>query len=286
MSAPSNVRRALRRRFVRQLAVTSGAVASVIVFGAAAIPKTARLVYSTPQPLGNGTVRTYVTLDASNKPTSIGVALSEAALSGLPAEPKQGTPFGAMLTLPLPAQAKVSGLDHVELQWNPQGHEPEHVYTHPHFDFHFYSVTSKEVMAIMPDAPGFAEKAARVPDAKFAPAGYVAGHLLMKVSPAEATMPMMGLHWIDPKAGELNGQHFTATFIAGSYDGRFIFLEPMITKAFIESAKTAPSGVIALPVKQPTSFERPMYYPGQYSITWNAEANEYRVSLDGLVLKK
>ncbi|MEP6495442.1 MAG: hypothetical protein ABJF01_22335 [bacterium] len=65
----------------------------------------------------------------------------------------------------------MSGFDHVVLDWNPAGHEPEHVYTLPHFDFHFYSVSEAEQMKIMPDAPNFAAGAALLPDAQFAPVG-------------------------------------------------------------------------------------------------------------------
>jgi hypothetical protein len=105
----------------------------------------------------------------------------------------------------------------------------------------------------------------------------------MNVTPTAATVPMMGLHWIDPKTPELNGKPFTTTFIVGSWDGRFVFYEPMITKATIESVKSAPKFTIANPVNQPAAFERPGYHPTQYSISWDAAAKEYRISLDALV---
>ena len=37
----------------------------------------------------------------------------------------------------------------VQFDWNPKGHEPEGVYTLPHFDFHFYTVSDAAVMAII-----------------------------------------------------------------------------------------------------------------------------------------
>ena len=53
-----------------------------------------------------------------------------------------------MVTLSLPDQAKGYGFDHAELGWNPNGHEPPQLYGIPHFDVHFYMVTSATQMAI------------------------------------------------------------------------------------------------------------------------------------------
>src|SRR5262245_20845339 len=158
----STDRTALRRRFVRQLALTSAGAAFVAVSAGAACsddgpisPAKPRIVYSAAQSLGQGTARSYVTLDNANRPISVGVAFSENVMSGLPSTMIPGTPYGAMLTLPLPAEAAATGLKHVMVQWNPMGHEPDHVYTHPHFDFHFYSIAANDVMAIMPESPDY-----------------------------------------------------------------------------------------------------------------------------------
>jgi len=44
----------------------------------------------------------------------------------------------------------------------------------------------------------------------------------------------MGLHWLDIASPELNGAEFRYTLFYGSWDGRIIFDEPMITKALLE----------------------------------------------------
>jgi hypothetical protein len=245
-------------------------------------PLTARVVYGNAKSLGNGSARVFVTLDEHKKPASIGVAITESAMSGLPTTPVPPTPSAATLTLDLPKEAKGTGYDHVMLDWNPNGHEPDHVYTHPHFDFHFYTISEKEQMSIMPTSPDFDKRASRVPDAKFAPPGYVAAYTLMNASPPAATIPMMGLHWIDGAAHELHGQMFTTTFLWGSYDGKFIFIEPMITKAYIESAKAAPSNELVMPLGAPAKYQHPGYYPASYAVRYDAAAKEYRISLDGL----
>ena len=48
----------------------------------------------------------------------------------------------------------------------------------------------------------------------------------------------MGLHWLDIASPELNGAEFRYTLFYGSWDGRIIFDEPMITKALLESRET------------------------------------------------
>ena len=67
--------------------------------------------------------------------------------------------------------------------------------------------------------------------AAFAAAGYV-------YAPG-TEVPMMGGHWVDPKAPELNGQVFTKTFLYGSYNGKMIHFEPMITKHTWKPGRTS-----------------------------------------------
>ena len=50
-----------------------------------------------------------------------------------------------------------------------------------------------------------------------------------------AAEPAMGVHWIDSNAPELNGGEFTETWIHGTYDGKVIFYEPMLTYSFLKS---------------------------------------------------
>jgi len=57
----------------------------------------------------------------------------------------------------------------------------------------------------------------------------------------------------------------------------------MITKVHIESVKALAGNGVTSPIKLPSSYETPGYYPTQYTIQWNAAAKEYRIALDGLV---
>jgi len=87
---------------------------------------------------------------------------------------------------------------------------------------------------------------------------------------------------VSPRSAFLHGRSFTSTFLWGSYDGQFIFIEPMITKAYIESTKTIAGSAIVMPLKAPAKYQHSGYYPDRYSIAWDAKAKEYRIALDGL----
>lgn len=251
-------------------------------------PASPRVVYGVSQNIGGGTARTFVALDAAGKPSSVGVALTEAAMNNLPSTPNAPSPSALMLNLALPTDAPATGFDHVMLDWNPQGHEPDHVYTLPHFDFHFYQVDEATVMSIMPTDPQYAAKAAALPAAAFVPNGYVAASTLANITPGAAAVPMMGLHWLDVASPELQpppaGKTFTETFIYGSWNGKFIFLEPMITKAYLESLKNTAG--MSRNIGAPTQVAKAGYYPSKYSIAYDATAKEYRITLDQLTYKQ
>ncbi len=214
--------------------------------------------------LANGSGHTYVTLDGAGAPTELGVAFTEASLVGLA---NAHTEF----VFPLPAQASATAFKHAVINWMPMGHAPAMVYSVPHFDVHFYTISNAERMAIVLGDPGLDAKMARHPAPEFVPAGYAPG-----VGSAG-----MGLHWNDPSAPERSGAPFTTTFIYGSYDGALTFAEPMIAKSYLE---TKPSPVV-LPLKLPAKYSAPGYHPTSYTVGYDTSAKEYRIALSGLVLR-
>ena len=256
--------------------------------------------YGVPQRLGSGTVRTYVVLDAKNAgaPLEVGVALSEGALENLPAPVESSDPMANMhmFLLDLPAQ-NPTPYRFVQFDWNPKGHEPEGVYTLPHFDFHFYTVSRAVRESIMPSDPQFATKAASLPPAEYRPPFYVDGATAAQVPPAAATVPMMGLHWLDVRSPELQKltghpeawQPFTKTFLYGSWDGQYIFDEPMITRAYIAAKKAASDPAVRdeiVPVSTAQRYSPAGYYPSAYRIAWDAQAKEYRVGMTQLAWRQ
>lgn len=222
--------------------------------------------YGTPVKVGNGLARSYIILD-HGVPQELGIALSERALDGLPST----MPMSAFL-LPLPAQ-NPTPVKLVELDWNPMGHPPPHIYDVPHFDFHFYVIPLAERNAIVPSDPNYATEAANFPTGGFVPTGYVPP----PGTPADNAVPMMGLHWMDPTSPEFHGQPFTRTFIYGSWNGRFIFTEPMVTRDYL---LTHPDDLI--PVPTAAQHDPVGYYPTAYRVQWDAQAKEWHVAIAGL----
>ena len=247
--------------------------------------------YGTPQKVGNGTVRTYVVLDQKNggAPLEIGVAMSEDALQGLPAPvPGPGMNMN-MYILDVPAQ-NPTPYQFVQFDWNPAGHEPAGVYDQPHFDFHFYRVEKSVRDGIVPSDPQFATKAASYPGNEFRAPFYLDAATAAGAPAWAVTIPQMGLHWLDVRSPELQNltghpelyQTFTKTFIYGSWDGAFIFEEPMITRAYILAKHDATEAAVrdeVIPVSTPQNYTPAGYYPSAYRITWDAQAKEYRIAL-------
>lgn len=252
--------------------------------------------YGTSVKVGAGTARSYVTLDPkTGAPVEIGVALSERALEALPTTGAghHGQP-GEVHQYILEFPGKTVPFRFLELNWNPAGHEPDGVYQDvPHFDFHFYTISKAERDAIVPSNPEYAARANNLPTGDYVPAHNVPlGPPGMK--PEGFAVPLMGVHWSDLRSAELQKllgkpeafKPFTATFIHGSWDGKYIFWEPMITRAHILAKRTTTDPKVrdeVIPISVPAKYHVPGYYPDAYRITWDAQAKEYRVALTGMV---
>ena len=250
-------------------------------------PTEANRIDGVAKQVGKGTARTYILLDANNRPLELGVALTEGVMEGLPA--------------PAPIKHSADAVEHLDMHswildlpsrnptpykfvqfgWNPQGHEPPGVWDVPHFDFHFYTVGIDVRNSIVPSDPQFAEKAAKYPAKELVPQFYLDAATAAKRTPAEMTVPEMGTHWFDVRTPEVQAvagnpagyRPFTTTFIYGTWNGEFIFSEPMITRAFLLSK---PDTLIAVPH---AGFRNAGYYPDAYRITYDARAREYRIAL-------
>ncbi len=215
--------------------------------------------------VGAGFARTEIVVGRNGKPSSIAVVFTRNALNGLPTEP------GSEYVLALPSGAPATIFDHIGINWQPQGHPPPMVYTIPHFDVHFYMISLQERGAISPADPEFAAKAVREPPAGGSPAGY---------SGDPFAVPNMGTHWADRNSHEFHGQTFTNTLIYGFYDGEMIFVEPMMTKAFLESLPDE-SKTIPVPTAVPTSGD----YPTLYRAYYDEAADEFRLELGEFVAR-
>lgn len=217
--------------------------------------------------VGNGTARLVVETDASGKPTSIGISMTADALEGLPTELNKASAEGSWdYELPMP-EGVTTGYSEVVIDWNPHGHPPPHVYTVPHFDFHFYMIPPAQIKAIKFTGPK--DPAIQVSDKGLVPTDY-------QVIP-DTAVNEMGVHAIDMTAPEFHGKPFTATFIYGYDKGNLIFLEPMITRAFLQ---TDPD--VTMPVKTPEHYSSPGFYPTNYSVKYDSSSKRYMIEFGGL----
>ena len=251
--------------------------------------------------VGNGIARTYIVLDEKDgrTPVELGVAMTEGAMEGLPAKDPHAAHKAAasahehldnhpyLLSLP---ERGVAPYKFVELDWNPGGHEPPGIYDQPHFDFHFYTISPEERAAIVPTDPDFQKKADMLPAEAQRPQFYAMAAPPGAPAPA---VPLMGVHWVDMRSPELQGmlgkpelyKPFTTTFIYGSWEGRFTFVEPMITRTHIMAKKTAIDPAVrneVIPVPMAKEYSPAGYYPAAYRITWDSKAKEYRVAVTQL----
>jgi hypothetical protein len=241
------------------------AAGSALACSASTSPDLSGTSVGAPTVMGSGSVHSYLTTGRDGTPTELGVALTEGALVGLPAAITE-------FVIALPAQATATPYTHAVINWQPTGHPPMGMYMVPHFDVHFYSITQSERDAMTPADPQYATKLLRLPAGALAPTGYSADVM---------GIPRMGLHWGDPTSPEYSGQAFTSTFIYGSYDGKLIFAEPMLSKAYLESKPAAD----VKPVKQPGQYALSGYQPTSFTVSFDAVRKEYRIALTGLVLR-
>ncbi|MGZ3769683.1 MAG: DUF5602 domain-containing protein [Bdellovibrio sp.] len=234
---------------------------SLIIFGFKA---QAFKVYGDSVSFGQGKARVFADIDKHGIPQSIGFAVSEKALEGLP---DHDIP---QIVLRLPSILQISPYDHMTIQWNAHGHVPEHIYNVPHFDFHFYFIPQSVREAITCSGPDTAV-CKKQPPADEIPAYYL---------PTPDGFPMMGWHFYDPRSPEFNGKPFTVTFIYGFYNGHMTFLEPMMTRDFLMKKESFSNDIPAPQVWPSTG-----YYPKTYSVQYDSQRKVFFITLTNLEFK-
>jgi hypothetical protein len=248
--------RTLRR--VGSALLMAGVVGSSLACSDSTTPDKSGTHFGPTTPMAGGSGRAYVRLDGAGAPVELGLALTEGSLTGFPAA-------HAEYVFAFPVQAALTPYKHAVIDWEPTGHPPAGVYTVPHLDVHFYTITQAQRDAILIDDPQVAAKIALRPTADYLPTGYVLGMATSR----------MGQHWRDPSGSEFNGQPFTRTVIYGTYDGAVNFLEPMLSKSYLE---TKPTNAVT-PLKLPAKFATQGLQATAYLVHWDATAREYRVAL-------
>lgn len=249
-----------------------------------------KVIFGDKKNIGNGTVRTWLKVDKSNgKPLSLGVSLSESALTGLPGEsdPAQAGSLKLQLMdgsvnhtyeyeLMFPKEAEDTAYTHMGFNWNPVGHGPE-VFEKAHFDVHFYMGTPEYRHKIVFDVKKVEDKlqvetSNLVPPKQFLPINY-------ELAPNTAE-PRMGSHYADMTSEQLIPGKFENIFLFGVHNGLVLFWEPMIT---LEHLKTKPSYTREL--NQPAAYPVSGFYPMATSLIYDEKNKEFDISLDNLVFR-
>jgi hypothetical protein len=239
----------------------------------------------------------FVELGSKGQPRAVGIALTEAALSGLATRMNttsrcfdknrdgkvtHGECLGDyQADLALPAAATDLGLPirWATVNWNPEGHLPPApaVWSAAHFDFHFFVVEPAVIHGIRtgPCAEfihcGDSARASIPLPKQHAPEGYI---------DVGAAVAAMGNHLIDARDPELADPTlgFSHTFIYGAYDGKLAFLEPMVSHAFLSRRPQE-----CRPIRTPLVYATAAYYPTRYCVRHDPANATYRVTLEGLV---
>jgi len=210
-------------------------------------------------PMGTGYARSWITLSHTDVPLAIGIEMTEAAITSL-------VDHSLAFMLPLHHKAiDATAFEHIVINWNLHGHPPTGIFTVPHFDFHFYTITNEERLAI-PIYPLAMAAFDNLPPVGYMPASY---------SPDPGGVPQMGKHW---GAGTVAPGTFTKTMTLGSYNGEVNFIEPMITLDALLSGVA-----FSLPYAQPNLFAEHTYYPTKYNFF--VDDGKYYVTLSDFVLR-
>ena len=251
-------------------------------------------------PVGNGTARMFVERSPGGEPRAIGIELTQAALGGLAARMNttsrcfdkngDGTvahgeclgDYQAELSLPEGASDLQLPFRWATVNWNPEGHlaPAPPVWSAPHFDFHFFIAEPGLIRGIRtgPCAEFIhcvdSARATTPLPARHAPEGYIN---------VGAAVAAMGNHLVDARDPELADPKlgFSHTFIYGTYDGKLIFLEPMVSHGFLS---THPQD--CRPVRPPKAYATSGYYPAAYCVRHDAATATYRVTLEGLAYRR
>lgn len=216
--------------------------------------------------MGNGRANSFFKINGTGTPLEIGFELTVEALTGLTQDPNDFA--NRTFVLPMDQKAlELTPFDHLVINWGPQGHPPIGVFNLPHFDFHLYTITLAEQLAIPPYSTATAAKIDLLPPTGFMPVSY---------NPDQGGIPAMGKHWLNPAAVP---SPFTHTMIYGSFDGQVHFVEPMVTLAVLQAGN-----FISTPYAQPEKFAKAgKWYPTNYNIYQDQQSKKYYVTLSEFV---
>jgi hypothetical protein len=293
---------------MRFTSTTIVALGVVLGLGGAAVslsanadrPRTTTTLQGAEVRVGNGTARMFVERGPGGEPRVIGIALTEAALTGLATRMNtasrcfdkngDGTiahgeclgDYQVELAMPEGAADLRLPFRWATVNWNPEGHlaPAPPVWSAPHFDFHFFLADPTLIHGIR---TGPCAEFIHCEDSARATTPLPARHAPEDYINVGAAVAAMGNHLVDARDPELADPKlgFSHTFIYGTYDGKLIFLEPMVSHGFLSKQPQD-----CRPVRLPKAYAAAGYYPAAYCVRHDAASATYRVTLEGLAYRQ
>ena len=202
-----------------------------------------------------------------------GAVVPLASIANAPADAEMAWPpvASAILSMPAAVQAQ-TGLHQFTMYWEAHGHPPA-PYMTPHFDFHFYTISDGERMAIdCTDTSKPSELAAgySLPDQDLPPemAQMIGVSTLVGIC-----VPQMGMHSL--LTGELEStEPFRGSMVLGYYATKPIFIEPMITQAMMMEEKSFTLPIPSIPGATGN-------YPRSFRADYDGTQKAYRFVFSG-----
>ncbi len=222
---------------------------------------------------GSGKARSWISINSEGYPVEIGMELTADVFDDLSLL-ESDQELTITTVLPLHHKAKeLTPFEHIGLNYQPHGHAP--VYFAEHFDFHFYTITNEERMA-MPDYDAnnqtIVDAYNYFPDMTKMPSDY------FKLPGQLSVIPKMGKHWL-PLDWQTGYNPFEHIMFFGTYDQKSVFIEPMITVAYLLSGNEFGGNY-----SQPQTFEEPgNNYPTKYNIYHDNASGKIYISLSDFV---
>ncbi len=153
-------------------------------------------------------------------------------------------------------------VNHLAIEFNPNGHGPPGVNDVPHFDVHFYGISIEARGSITCDGQP-------VPDPERVPAGYDAS--AVGAPPFGSCEPEMGVHAGDEDS--LEGK-LDAELILGYDRGSLVFIEPMIHASHFEARDT-----MTLEIPRPQVLGRETLWPSTFTLSFDQAADVFTFTL-------
>lgn len=215
---------------------------------------------------GEGKIRSFISLNDENFPEEIGFILTPEVFENLEILPS----FDVTTLVPLHQKARqVTPFEHLALKWS-LGHGP--TFFTQHLDLYFYMISNEERMAIPEYGPATASAFALYPPDGFMPDNY-------GTPPGQGGVyPQIGKHWLPLNLPDY--LPFTSIMVMGTYNGEFIFVEPMATLDLLLSNPN-----ISAPYAQPDFFQESNNYPTRYNIYEDPKTGEIYITLSHFIAR-